>query len=168
METAVVRDVMSAPVVTIGIDETIARARDLFDEHRFHHLPVVQGGLVVGILSDRDVLFALSPFVGKLAERRQDVATVEVHAHTIMTRNILTIGPEADLATAIRALLARGLSCLPVVDDQQRLVGIVSWRDLLGRYMRGEAEASPFAATVPVPGRRRAAAVVRVVTGRGR
>lgn len=126
------RQTMSPRVVSVSMDDSLRVVRQLFEEHRFHHLLVVDGRRLIGVISDRDLLKHLSPFLGHdLAERTQDVATLNKRAHQIMTRKPISAGPEMTIHEAIRLILQNHISCLPVVDEQSRPVGIVTWRDLL-------------------------------------
>jgi acetoin utilization protein AcuB len=124
--------IMSPQVVTVSMDDGLRVVRQLFEQHRFHHLLVVEGRRLVGVISDRDLLRHVSPFLGHdLAERTQDVATLNKRAHQIMTRAPISAGPDMMLQEAIGLILEHRISCLPVVDEQSHPVGIVTWRDLL-------------------------------------
>jgi acetoin utilization protein AcuB len=126
------RQIMSPQVVTVSMDDSLRVVRQLFEQHRFHHLLVVDGRRLVGVISDRDLLRHVSPFVGHdLAERTQDVATLNKRAHQIMTRAPIFARPDATLAQAIGLILEHRISCLPLVDEQSHPLGIVTWRDLL-------------------------------------
>lgn len=127
-----VRDLMTADVVTIGMDDTLRRAQQVFNERKFHHLVVTEDGKPVGVLSDRDLLKQLSPFVGiRLSERPQDLATLQRRIHQFMTRRLISIAPDASLADAARTFMRQRVSCLPVIDGAGRLVGIITTRDLV-------------------------------------
>jgi len=67
-----VSEVMTEDVVRIDMDTTMSEIRDRFELTRFRHAVVIEEGRVVGVISDRDLLRTVSPFVGKLAERRQE------------------------------------------------------------------------------------------------
>ncbi|MBY0309388.1 MAG: CBS domain-containing protein, partial [Phycisphaerales bacterium] len=69
-------NVMTTDLVTVKPEDTLGEVREIFDTHRFHHLLVIEHGKVVGIISDRDLLKHLSPFVGKISERAQDSYTL--------------------------------------------------------------------------------------------
>jgi acetoin utilization protein AcuB len=84
-----------------------------------------------GVLSDRDLLRALSPYVGSATETARDLATLNKRVHQIMTRRPITLRQESGIAEAVELLLKNRISCLPIVDDDFKPVGIVSWRDLL-------------------------------------
>jgi acetoin utilization protein AcuB len=116
---------------TIG-DDSVETVRDLFEQHRFHHLLVVEHGKLLGVISDRDLLRNLSPFVGKdYTERQQDLATLQRRAHQIMTRKMVTTESGISITDAGRLMVEHSISCLPIVDDKMNPKGIVTTRDLL-------------------------------------
>lgn len=125
-------DIMHHPVVTIDMDSTLERVRDIFDEQSFHHLVVEDAGRIVGVISDRDLLRHLSPFVGtEWAERRQDTQTLGRKVHQIMHRAVITASSETTADDAARLMISRSISCLPVVDGEGTLQGIITVHDLL-------------------------------------
>ncbi len=127
-----VGDIMTRKVVTVKMDDTLRRIREIFDECFIHHLVVVKGRQVVGVISDRDLLKNISPFVdNEWMERRQDVNTLKRKAHQIMRRSPIVTGETVSVALATAYLLAQKVTCLPVVDEREHLRGIVTWRDLL-------------------------------------
>lgn len=133
-----VSEVMTRSPIVASPDESVRQLVQLFEKHEFHHLPVVEHGRLLGIISDRDVLRHVSPFVGMINEQQQDVSTLERRAHQVMTRRPMTIEPETSVEEAAAAMLEHRVSCLPVVDSEGRLFGIVTTRDLL-RVAYGEA-----------------------------
>lgn len=124
-------ELMSDRPVTIGPDDSVADARRLFDEHGFHHLLVVDRRRLIGIVSDRDLLRNLSPFVDKMAERPQDLALLNRRVHQIMGRQPITLPHTGRIDEAASLMHAHDVSCLPVVDDDGRPIGIVTRTDLL-------------------------------------
>lgn len=131
--------IMCRELATLTPDDSLHRVKELFDLHGFHHLPVVENGRLVGVISDRDLLRNVSPFIGKLSERIQDTTTLDRRAHQIMTRKPVTISPAMTLPDAVQLLLSSSISCLPVVTDAGQLVGVVTWRDLLRNLHAGQA-----------------------------
>ncbi|MFA6229402.1 MAG: CBS domain-containing protein [Rhodanobacter sp.] len=126
-----VQSIMSTRLVTIEMDDKLKVVREIFDAMNFHHLLVVDEGQLVGVVSDRDLLRALSPFLGSVVEAERDVATLNRRVHQIMTRHPITLGPQATLADATALFLTHNISCIPIVDAEFRPVGIISWRDVL-------------------------------------
>ncbi len=129
------RSIMSPRVVTVEMDDRLAVVKEIFDSTKFHHLLVINGdGELAGVVSDRDLLKALSPYVGSAAENARDAATLNKRVHQVMSRKPITLTPDAPLADAVKLLLEHRISCIPIVDEQFRPVGIVSWRDLLRSF----------------------------------
>ena len=125
-------EIMTSRLVTVELDDSLATVKQIFDSVRFHHLLVIGSDKKLrGIISDRDLLRAISPYVGTVAENARDSATLKKRAHQIMTRSPVTLRPDASLADATQLLLDRRISCIPIVDAGFRAVGIVSWRDIL-------------------------------------
>lgn len=126
-----IESIMTRRVVTVVFDDTLVTVKQIFDEARFHHLLVVEDGKLHGVVSDRDLLRAVSPFIGSTVESARDLATLNKRVHQIMSRQPITLRPEASIADAIDVFLTHQVSCIPVVDAQFQPVGILSWRDIL-------------------------------------
>lgn len=126
-----VASIMTRHVITVTMDNTLKVVRKLFDLHRVHHLPVLENGKLVGMVSDRDMLRELSPGVDKPTASAHDLATLEKHVHQIMKRGVLTATPLTPIADAGQIMLAHSVSALPVLDAEGRCVGIVSSRDFM-------------------------------------
>jgi acetoin utilization protein AcuB len=126
-----VQQIMTRHVVSVSMDDSLESVRNLFHTYKFHHVVVVDQCKVVGIVSDRDLLRNLSPFVGKPMERSLDSASLRKRAHQVMTRTVLTVSPETPSAEAAIMLINNDISCLPVTDEYGACVGIVTSRDLL-------------------------------------
>ena len=140
-DTLTVRDLMRTHVVTISMDDTLKTARSVFNRRRFHHLVVLEKGKPVGVLSDRDLLKHLSPFVGALlSERPQDTATLKKRVHQMMTRKLVAVDPDASAAEALLRMREHNVSCLPVIDADARLIGIVTIRDLVRWVVAKESD----------------------------
>ena len=139
----VMRDIMTTRVVTVEMDDKLEVVKEIFDTMNFHHLLVVDGDRKLsGVVSDRDLFRALSPYVGSATETARDLATLNKRVHQIMTRHPITLHPEAPVAEAVHLLLAHRISCIPIVDDAFKPVGIVSWRDLLKALGAAESPAA--------------------------
>ncbi len=123
---------MTHPVEMISMDDTIKTIRGMFEANRYHHL-IVQGDdhQCVGVVSDRDLLKNISPFVGKLRERSEDRSLLDRRAHQIMTRQLVAVRPNTALRAAARVMLDHTISCLPVVDRGGHCIGIITLRDVV-------------------------------------
>tara|TARA_B100001250_G_scaffold391209_1_gene391871 strand:- start:894 stop:1538 length:645 start_codon:yes stop_codon:yes gene_type:complete len=125
-----IKSMMTPRPVTVQMDDPIEIVKKIFEKTGFHHLLVLDKRVLVGIISDRDLLKTLSPYLGTEAEMSRDVATLEKRAHQIMTRTPITITAEQNIYDALEMFLKYKLSCLPVVNEEGRPVGILSWRDI--------------------------------------
>ena len=127
-----VADFMTSKVVTVRMDDTVETIREIFDKSLFHHLVVVEDHKVVGVISDRDLLKNISPFIGSnWMERKQDTNTLKRLAHQIMHRPPIVTFQTTTASEAATKLIQERVTCLPVVDEEGRLEGIVTWRDLM-------------------------------------
>jgi len=148
--TVTVGDLMSRRVITIDPEATLSAARDIFERHRFHHILVTEGTRLVGIMSDRDLLKSLSPFLDTMSERTVDVETLKRKVHTVMQRKVITTPPDATLEAASARIVKHGISSLPVIDAQGTLVGIITWKDIL-RWLVHAAQGPAGLSLAPAP-----------------
>ena len=135
-----IAQIMSTRVVSVHMDDSLQSLRALFEATGFHHLVVVQDNVMKGIISDRDLLKAVSPFVDTISERMLDRATLDKKAHQIMTRNVITLTQKDSIYTAIALFNDNKISCIPVINEEAHPIGIVSWRDVM-RFMQSRVEA---------------------------
>lgn len=131
--------VMTHRVVTVHMDDSLEIVREIFEASGFHHLLVVEDDKLVGVVSDRDYLKAISPFIDSITERIRDRATLERKVHQIMTREVITLNASDTMVRAIELFNKHKISCLPVIDEQEKPIGIVSWRDIF-RYFAASVE----------------------------
>ncbi|HEY9201690.1 MAG TPA: CBS domain-containing protein [Gammaproteobacteria bacterium] len=127
----IVDSIMSTPVVSVEMDDKLSLVNSLFEKTRFHHLVVVDNKQLVGIISDRDLFKALTPTVGTAAETSADLAILNKKAHQIMSRDPVHLKQKDDIKKAVIAFREHKVSCLPVVNERQVPVGILSWRDII-------------------------------------
>ncbi len=125
---------MTKRVVTVEMDDKLSLVKEIFDNSKFHHLLVVDDGKLFGVVSDRDLLKSVSPNIGTMVVTYKDMATLNKRVHQIMTRKPVTLTPDASISDAIKVFNQHRISCIPIVDEDFRPVGIVSWRDIM-RYL---------------------------------
>lgn len=129
-----IKEIMTTRVATVSMDDRLGVIKEIFEQAHFRHLLVLEEEVLVGVISDRDLLRAISPYLDTDAEMNRDTETLNRRAHQIMSREPITISPESSLQAASAIMLEQHVSCLPVLENGA-LVGIVSWKDLL-RVMR--------------------------------
>ncbi len=126
-----VEKMMNKSIVTVEMDDSLKVVKEIFDNVSFHHLLVVESGKLFGVISDRDLLKALSPNIGTASETTSDLATLNKRAHQILTRKPITLSPKSGVYDAIEIFNDHNISCIPVVDEEYKPVGLISWRDIL-------------------------------------
>lgn len=129
-----VSQIMSRDPVCIGLDDSLAAVKEVFDNAHFHHLLVVEDGKLIGVLSDRDLLRAISPNIDTTRFTTQDWATLQKRVHQIVTRHAKTLPPDAKVREAVRIFNTYSISCIPIVDSENRPLGILSWRDIMKHF----------------------------------
>lgn len=126
-----VEKLMTQSIVTVGMDDSLKEIKEIFENVRFHHLLVVESKRLVGVISDRDLLKSISPNIGTPSETKKDLATLNKKAHQILTRKPITLTIDAQVDEAIDIFNTHRISCIPIVNDKQEPVGLLSWRDIL-------------------------------------
>jgi acetoin utilization protein AcuB len=125
------QDIMVANVICVDMDERLPNVKKIMEDHGFHHLPVTEKGKLVGIISDRDLLRLISPFINSVSEQPRDLDTLNRAAHQVMTRQPITVKADTPVEEIISWLRRVDISCLPVIDEKDQVIGIISWRDLV-------------------------------------
>ena len=122
-------EIMSSPVATVGPDESVGRALERMRIDGIHHLVVVDGKELIGVIGERD-----------LSERQ--------HAGERVGERVIpppvVVGPRTTVREAANLLRGRLLGCLPIVEND-KLVGVVTISDLLELLGRGAIQPSPTA-----------------------
>ena len=119
----------------VAPDEKILKLRDIFNEVKYHHLLVREDDRLLGLLSDRDVMRHLSPFLGANQEKYKDRKLLDIQAKTIMSTEVISVEPSTPIVCAAILLLENNISCLPVVSEENSIAGILTWKDLLEYYI---------------------------------
>jgi CBS domain-containing protein len=128
-----VRDLMQADVRTVDVSTRLDVVERLMREEVIRHVPVLDGGKIAGMITQRDMLRAgLAPALSAGPVLEQEWLA-ETRAHAVMTRHVIHAHPEADLADAVALMVRERVGCLPVVDDG-RIVGMLTDTDCL-RYL---------------------------------
>lgn len=125
-----VGDRMTGEVLTVNQDEPIRRPWELVEEKKLRRFPVMEGGKLVGIITDRDLRNATASSVVLTEKRYHDFLLDNVKVESVMTPNPVTVSPDTDLKEAARKLLEMKVGGLPVVEGD-RLVGIITETDML-------------------------------------
>lgn len=129
-----VSDIMTRQVVTLGRNDSLQLAKDILSLDRLRHFPVVEDGVVVGVVSQRDLYKASLGSVLKYGEKAQQAFLQGIAVKEVMSEPPITVTPHVTIQEAARLMMERKIGCLPVLDGAQ-LVGIVSETDMLKLIM---------------------------------
>ncbi len=122
---------MSVNIFSIKMDDPISKVKDIFEEKGFHHLMVVENNELLGVISDRDLLKAISPKVNSEAATAKDLATLNKRVHQIMSHDPISLKDDSTVIQAVDLFNQHKISCIPIVNENNEPVGIVSWRDIM-------------------------------------
>ena len=124
-------DVMTKDPLTLTPNETIGQADELMNTNKIRQLPVVQGKDLIGIVTDRDIRSFLSGSVG--VEAREEALNTKVRE--IMTTEPISVSSDDDLQEAIELMIDEKIGGIPVIDEAEGLVGIVTYVDVLRCFL---------------------------------
>lgn len=119
--------IMSTNLITLSPSATLAEARTLMHEHRIHHLPVLDGDKLIGLISLTNVLAATDSFLRDDGSR---IHADEIGITDAMVTDVATVDVSASLRHAALFLEKHKIGCLPVMDNED-LVGIITDTDFV-------------------------------------
>jgi acetoin utilization protein AcuB len=127
-----IESLMNKKLITLSMDAPLSKAKEIFERQNIHHLLITDDdGLLAGVMTDRDLYKNLSPSIGTSQETHRDTALMQKKLHQIMARNLITSTAQQSLNEAVLLFYDNHISCLPVVDEQNKAIGIITWRDIL-------------------------------------
>ncbi|MCL6621913.1 MAG: CBS and ACT domain-containing protein [Syntrophobacterales bacterium] len=130
-----VKDWMTKNPVTITDDTSMMKAIHLMKQHRFRRLPVMHGGELVGVVTDRDLKEASPSKATTLDVHELYYLLAELQVKDIMSRNPLTVREDDTVEHAAQLMLEHTISGLPVVNAAGRLTGIITQSDVFRAFM---------------------------------
>jgi acetoin utilization protein AcuB len=131
-----VNEIMTTNPVTVSLDDRLSVVKRIFEEKKFHHLLVVDDGELIGVVSDRDMLRAVSSNIGTSRYVANDMASLDKPVHQIVSRQPVTLLSGALLDDAMVIFNTHRISCIPIVDANFAPVGILTWRDIIANFPR--------------------------------
>jgi CBS domain-containing membrane protein len=131
----VVREIMMGSPVTMKPEDTLDLANDVISLGRIRHIPVVEDGRLVGLLSERDLMGAAATTIFGLKQRSKSALLKSVLVKDVMKKRVVTVKPDTSIKETARLMKKKKIGCVPVVNEGN-LVGLVTTTDIL-RYVEG-------------------------------
>jgi CBS domain-containing protein len=123
--------IMTSPAVVVTVDTCVPTASALMKERGIRHLPVVENGRLVGIVSRSDLREASISASANADTYEFNFLLSKLAVGRLMTRKVFTITPDALIVQAAELMTERKIAALPVVDPDGSVAGIVTESDLL-------------------------------------
>src|SRR3990172_12597938 len=130
-----VRDIMQRAVIAVSPKTPLPEALGLVQKRGIRHLPVVDAGELIGIVSDRDLKRVMASPATTLERHELGYLLSKLALADFMTRGVVTVGPRHPVEEAARIMLKERISALPVV-EAGRLLGILTQTDVLCLFVR--------------------------------
>ena len=137
MKSMRLKEIMIKNPITLNVDEPLIRVAQIFQEKDIRHLPIVNGqGILMGIISQRDLNRITSPKRAPNGDYLYDPAELTKYVlknHTI--EDVIALSPEDVLEKAVELMSANKLGCIPVIDHERKVVGILTIPDILKLFL---------------------------------
>ena len=137
-----IRELMTGGLTTVHRETSVQEARELMTRRRIRHLPVTSpGGGLVGIITDRDIRLNLPSPATSLSVGEINHLLTKLTVGQVMTRSVITIGPDRPVREGAQLILEHRIGALPVVDDGH-LIGILTETDIVRAFVETTAATS--------------------------
>lgn len=126
-----VADYMTRDVITVTEDQSIENLLTTLNALQFRHLPVTDDGKLIGLLTERDLLRVSASTLLPHSKAQDHFLGQRFVVRDVMNQNVQSVAPTVTLLDAARRLYKERLGCLPVVNEQNQLLGILTTSDCL-------------------------------------
>lgn len=133
----VVREIMMGSPVTLKPEDTLDLANDVIALGRIRHIPVVDDGRLVGIITERDLIGAAASQIFGLKQKNKSALLKSVLIKEVMKKRVVTAAPDTPIKDVAHLMAEKKIGCLPVV-SAGAVVGLVTTTDIL-RYVESLA-----------------------------
>ena len=140
--------IMTEAVVAIEVDRPASEVLDCFMQYPIHHLPVVRQGRLVGMLSSADAMkleFFLPRTTAETARYLDQRVTIE----RLMRAPVISVTPDTSIAEAAEGMVEAGVHAVPVVDGEDRVLGLVTTTDVIRSLLHGPPRRAPATQSRP-------------------
>jgi CBS domain-containing protein len=129
----IAREIMMGSPVTLKPEDTLDLANDVISLGRIRHIPVVQDGRLVGMITERDLIGAAASKIFGLKQASKSALLKTVMIKDVMKKRVITVTPDTPIKEAVHLMAEKKIGCVPVVSDGV-VVGLVTTTDIL-RYV---------------------------------
>jgi CBS domain-containing protein len=129
----VVREIMTGSPVTLKPEDTLDLANNVISLGRIRHIPVVEDGRLIGLLSERDLMGAATIEIFGLKQKRKSALLKTVLIKDVMKKRVISVKPDTPIKDAAHLMADKKIGCVPVVESGT-LVGLLTTTDIL-RYV---------------------------------
>lgn len=143
-----VKEWMTSPAISVSPKSTIIEADRMMQEYGIRRLPVMEKGKLVGVVTKGDVREARASAANTLSIWELNYLIARLKVEQIMSSNVYTIGPDADIADAAELMMSRKVSGLPVVDGKGEVVGIITESDIFRMLVQNRQQAAESGANI--------------------
>jgi CBS domain-containing protein len=134
---AIVREIMMGSPVTLKPDDTLDLANDVISLGRIRHIPIVEDGRLVGIITERDLIGAAAGRIFGLKQKNKSALLKSVSIKEVMKKRVVTAAPDTPIKDIAHLMADKKIGCVPVVSAGM-VVGLVTTTDIL-RYVESLA-----------------------------
>ena len=120
-----IKNLMSEDIITVDKDQNLSDALKLLRKHNVSRLPVTNNKELVGIISERDIANKLG------SSKYESMPASRLHISSVMVKDVITVPETMQLDEVARLMLENGIGSVPVMDEDDKMVGIVSKADFV-------------------------------------
>jgi acetoin utilization protein AcuB len=126
-----IHNIMSVPPLVVSLDDTVGKVKDLFASHHIRHMMVVEDCKLAGALCEAELMRVVSPYLESHVYSTRDLATLNQRVHQVMSRGTKRLPQTATVLQAMKLFNVYAVCCIPVVDENDVPVGIVTRSNLI-------------------------------------
>ena len=134
-----ITEIMASPPITGTLDDFLSEVKEMLAVNNIKHLVIIEEGKLMGVLSERDLLLAISPYVNSNVYTTRDLATLNQRVGQILERHPLYLDDQSELEDAIDMFDKNHISCIPIVDADFVPVGVVTKSDIIRFFNKNRA-----------------------------
>jgi acetoin utilization protein AcuB len=134
-----ITEIMSTELITSTLDDFLSEVKEVLAVNKIKHVVVIEEGKLMGILGERELLLAISPYVNSNVYTTRDLATLNQRVSQIVERHPLYLDDQSELEDAIDMFDKNDISCIPIVDADFVPVGIVTKSDIIRHFNKRRA-----------------------------